>query len=62
MEERCRLLRDKLHAIYYENPRTYLGFAALCLRKIEGNIKQEMEVHVGAMSGLPENVRVDECR
>lgn len=27
MEDRCRLLRDKLAAVFYEDPMAYLGFA-----------------------------------
>jgi hypothetical protein len=27
MEDRCRLLRDKLAAVFYEDPMVYLGFA-----------------------------------
>lgn len=34
MEERCNLLRDKLGATYYKDPRTYPGFAVLGPRKI----------------------------
>jgi hypothetical protein len=35
MEERCQLLRERLNAVYYEDTRTYLGFAALGPKKIE---------------------------
>ena len=35
MEERCRLMRDRLEAVYYENPRDHPGFAALGPGKID---------------------------
>jgi hypothetical protein len=35
MEERCRLLRDRFNAVYYEDTRTYSGFAALGPKRIE---------------------------
>jgi hypothetical protein len=35
MEERCRLLKDKLGAVYYEDPMSYPGFNGLGLEKTE---------------------------
>lgn len=41
MEERCRLLRDRLDAMYYKNTRTYPGLAVLGPKKIESKKMDE---------------------